>query len=259
MIVVRPVLAPSIMSTFVETQYSGTTIATATGFLVRKEDKAFLITNRHVVRGRHQETDAVLDKEHAAVPDSIRVRYLRESQYNLWDERTVPLYGKDSEPLWYEHPRLKGKVDVVALPLPELDGQDVLGYDPWAPARVLIDPSERLSIIGFPFGIISYLTMGVWVQGFVATQTQVNHERLPCFLIDSRTRKGQSGSPVIFYGNDYVSVSGVRTITNPAIFDLVGVYSGRISEQSDLGTVWKTEVIRDIVDAALKSPTTISD
>jgi len=32
----------------------------------------------------------------------------------------------------------------------------------------------------------------------------------------------------------------------------LGVYSGRISDQSDLGFVWKEEVVRDIVERGVK-------
>jgi hypothetical protein len=241
------------MSSYIESQFDGTTLASASGFLVKREGKVFLVTNRHVVRGRHQDTDEVLDKTHAAIPNSIRVLYLRESQYNLWGEMTVRLVDDDENPLWFEHPIYKGQVDVVAILLPELEGKDVLAYDPWATPHALVDPSERLSIVGFPYGIISYTTLGVWVQGFVATQTQVHHGGLPCFLIDSRTRKGQSGSPVIFYSGSgsYVSLEGTKTLAGGSIVDFVGVYSGRISEDSDLGTVWKAEVVRDIISARL--------
>lgn len=255
---VRPVLAPSIKSAYIESQFDGTTIASATGFLVKRAGRVFLITNRHVVRGRHQDTDEVLDWKHGAIPNCIRVLYLTESQYNIWGELFVSLFDENDEPLWHEHPRHMGNVDVVALPLPKLDGQDILGYDPWAPPVALIDPCERLSIVGFPLGIISYTTLGVWVQGFVATQTQVNHGGLPCFLIDSRTRRGQSGSPVIFYSGtgNYTSIMGMKTMSSGSVCDFVGVYSGRISDDSDLGTVWKAEVVRDIVDSVLSGPST---
>jgi len=249
---VRPVLAPSVKSAYVEPQFKDTTLASATGFMVKREGKVFLITNRHVVRGRHQDTDQPL-AAHGGVPNSIRILFLLESQFNLWQELFEPLYDENEEPLWIEHPRYRGKVDVIALPLPQLDGKDVLGYDPWVEPVALIDPCERLSIIGFPLGIISYTTLGIWVQGFVATQTQVNHGGLPCFLIDSRTRHGQSGAPVIFYsGNgNYTSVLGMKTMSAGSVCDFVGVYSGRISKDSDLGTVWKAEVVREIIDASL--------
>src|SRR5580698_8423866 len=101
---VRPVLKPSVMSAFVEPQFDGTSIASATGFLVKRKGKVFLITNRHVVRGRHQDTDEVLDHEHGSIPDSIRILYLRESQFNIWSEVIEPLYDTDDNPVWFEHP-----------------------------------------------------------------------------------------------------------------------------------------------------------
>jgi hypothetical protein len=78
-------------------------------------------------------------------------------------------------------------------------GIDAHTHDPWAPPRVAIQMAGPMSIIGFPFGMAYGGAMATWVQGFVASEWQVDYGDLPRFLVDSRTRQGQSGSPVIFY------------------------------------------------------------
>ena len=68
------------------------------------------------------------------------------------------------------------------------------------------------------------------------------------FLIDCRTRKGQSGSPVIRYrnGGGYVAHDNDIEVVSP-LSQFLGVYSGRINEDSDLGTVWKSHLVSELL------------
>jgi hypothetical protein len=77
---------------------------------------------------------------------------------------------------------------------------------------------------------------------------------LPVFLIDSRTRPGQSGSPVIQYskGGAVPLADGSTGVFAGPVERLVGVYSGRINDQSDLGFAWKRTVVSDILDGKRK-------
>jgi hypothetical protein len=64
---------------------------------------------------------------------------------------------------------------------------------------------------------------------------------------------GQSGSPVIFAANEftpYRSASG--PITTGPVHELIGVYSGRIHEDSDIGVVWKRDAVREIVEYGIR-------
>jgi hypothetical protein len=139
----------------------------------------------------------------------------------------------------------------VALPLTQLDGVELYPYDPWAPVQVAISTTEPLSIVGFPFGITGGGAFAIWVRGFVATEMDVDFNELPSFLIDSRTRQGQSGSPVIFYSADgnYMTRAGWSVVAGGRIEEFVGVYSGRINAESDLGQVWKAAAVREILEA----------
>jgi len=97
--------------------------------------------------------------------------------------------------------------------------------------------------------------MGVWVQGTIATEPSLDYWDLPLLLVDSRTRPGQSESPVILYRTDgYITEDG-NTINNhiPAM-RLIGVYSGRINEQSDLGLVWKLGAVEEIIAGQQRGP-----
>lgn len=90
----------------------------------------------------------------------------------------------------------------------------------------------------------------IWTRGFIASEPEVDLNDLPVFLIDARTRPGQSGSPVIAYSGAGANpmADGSLAFGGP-VTNLLGVYSGRINEQSDLGRVWKAQAVRDILTA----------
>lgn len=160
------------------------------------------------------------------------------------------MYDANGEPLWWEHPTHGRRVDVVVLPLTNTTGVQLYPYDPSNPGPgIIYGPSDALSIIGFPFGLTGGGALGIWVQGTVATEPAIDFEGLPCLLIDSRTRSGQSGSPVIAYrptGHQTEATTWVMG-DGPAE-QFAGVYSGRISDQSDLGFVWKIGALLEILD-----------
>jgi hypothetical protein len=107
-----------------------------------------------------------------------------------------------------------------------------------------------VSVVGFPFGIAAGGGLPIWATGFIASEPQVDYEHLPIFLIDCRSRPGQSGSPVIAYrsGGAVTTGGGVSVFTG-SVFRLLGIYSGRINEQSDIGRVRKTTAIQELVAA----------
>ena len=78
----------------------------------------------------------------------------------------------------------------------------------------------------------------------------VDDQYVDAFLIDSRTRSGQSASPVVCRfnpGEDSVEWKGVKLTPIGYIDIFLGVYSGRINTDSDLGYVWKPSIVREIV------------
>jgi hypothetical protein len=167
-----------------------------------------------------------------------------------WMQATEPLYER-GVPKWFEHPAYGPAVDVVVLPLTVTDGFDFHGYDLWATdPQLAVGVARPLFIIGFPFGITGGGGLGVWVQGTVATEPDIDWHDNPAFLIDSRTRPGQSGSPVIaFHTGGAAAIEGGGTIINTEPMErFVGVYSGRINSESDLGIVWKKSAVVEIVE-----------
>ncbi len=239
---------PSHQSLFIEMQGNGHTIARGTAFVARaKIGHEFLITNRHNVTGRHQETESPLCKLTGAIPDTIVVWHNARLGLGEFVRVEVPLY-KDGIPRWIEHPSYAGSVDVVALPIASNDEIALYPYCVDSLAHMRIEPSLAVNVVGFPFGERTGASFAVWATGFVASEPEVNHGGRPIFLIDCRARKGQSGSPVIRYHNGGGCVThdnGVEVVG--LISQFLGVYSGRINEDSDLGIVWKSFIVSELL------------
>jgi hypothetical protein len=83
-----------------------------------------------------------------------------------------------------------------------------------------------VSVIGFPFGITAGGGLAIWATGFVASEPDLDYGKLPVFLIDCRSREGQSGSPVIAYrGGGMVALQGSSSIFDRPVYRLLGIYT----------------------------------
>ena len=166
-----------------------------------------------------------------------------------WVPKVEPLFS-GSSPLWREHPTLGAKADFVALLLTELSDVALYPYDPAKPGvNLLLGPADSVSVIGFPFGVTAGGAFGVWATGFLASEPAVDFGGLPIQLVDSRTRPGQSGSPVIAYRNGGMLAlegGGAASYAEP-VSRFIGVYSGRINSESDLGIVWKAAAVQELL------------
>lgn len=256
----RNIVVPTAKSLFIEMNFGDTLLATGTATLVAndKTSHCALITARHNVTGRHQQTGALLSK-YAGEPDNV-VIYFHQTLDDLgekWKKIKLPLYTDDERPWWIEHPSLGATADIVALNLKW--GSDVVRYpyyfdEDLDKPNLVIDPSETVSVIGFPFGLSSHEKLPVWATGFLAQDLSLLDPQRPTFLIDCRTRQGQSGSPVIAYrAGGYRHVKDgkvVSTITTGNVWEFLGIYSGRVNSESDLGRVWHVSAVKELLASA---------
>ena len=240
---------------------TGMRSASATGFFMRNSAGGlFLITNRHVATGRHWETDEL---DGRIAPSALRFTVpvsVQTGAAGFWTQVAIGLGDNEEHPVWFEHPKHGRKVDVVAIPIPETT-EDEFGRDldfvtyasGASPARLGI--ANDVFTIGFPVGVdpINNYAFPLWTRGSIAWPPRLDWRDLPAFVIDSRTRQGQSGSPVVFYADEtmaYVTPTGERAF-GPA-WGLVGVYSGRIHPDSDIGIVWKRSALDEILERGVQ-------
>ena len=240
-------------------------LASATGFVILHKKKTYLITNWHVVSGRDPRTGQALDK-HAATPTKIEVWFVHIGAGNVtaWTPWEFELVDDKGTPLWLEHAIHHRKVDAVALPVEIPEHLTPLPYtlaSPQGQSMVLrAEVSDWVNIIGFPFGKSSAGYFAIWVKGAIASDMEIDHDQLPCFLIDSRTRPGQSGSPVVAYAPAGPAILGNGSLVEQSVplVRILGVYSGRINEQSDIGYVWKTSAIEEILENGVEGDVSVT-
>jgi hypothetical protein len=236
----------------------GTTGPGATGFVLRDADLApYLITNRHVVTGQNTLNGLKVPADTVPV-SALRVAVHKASSLGTWMPVALRLGDDEGQPYWLEHPVHGPRVDVIALPLAGLlehAGLDLITY-PHLPPTARMELGTELQVIGFPVGfnpVGDDVPLGVWTRGTIAWPPSLPWRNLPAFLIDCRSRPGQSGSPVVFTVNEFTRYrhANGRVETGP-VHELIGVYSGRIHDGADVGIVWKRDAVREIVEHGVR-------
>ena len=243
------VAQPSVMSLLLQMSFDGQSLSSGTGFVCESRVGPCLITNWHNLTGCNAETGQPFSAT-GGIPNEVTILHNVRGRLGRWAPVTEPLY-EGATPLWVEHPTLGSRGDLVALPLTKLDDVQLYAYDLEGPGHdIAVGPTSVVSVVGFPFGEAAGGSLAIWATGFIASETDVDYNKLPLFFIDCRSRPGQSGSPVIAYrelGQTVALQDGGTVVYDQAVWRLLGIYSGRVNEQSDLGLVWKTSAIRDLV------------
>lgn len=245
-------LPPSVMSVPIlayrqplDTNSSPLMLGQGTGFLIRHDAQLFLITNWHVVTGRHPVTGDSIGGS-SSLPEFIEVSFPLFLGGDLyWTVQRIELYASGGEARWYVHPYSppgEGGTDVVALPIDE-EPPSAYAY----PLEDAVDPRDlspgaELNIVGYPFGVRT--SAAVWSRATVASEPRHGFNEDPVYLVDARSRSGQSGSPVV--------TTDSRSLTDgppqaKAQWRLAGIYSGRVDAELDLGRVWWPIVIREVL------------
>ena len=204
--------------------------------------RPFIATNWHAVTGRHPKTGELLK----ASPQTMRIhhRCVDNTQYHygirVMDE---PLYSENGTPRWVEHdnrnlsqfedPKLG--IDLVLLPLANTDGCVLLGYG-WdgLVREPYVEVGSEVCIVGYPLKKTGVLNFPIWKTGHIASDFGA-HPDQKHFLVDSVTREGMSGSPVL-----------VRNRGG----QLLGIYSGRLLDDPEfgIGIVWRWMLLHELLE-----------
>ncbi len=220
-------------------------VSTATAFVWRHQEATYLITSWHVASGRHPFTRDHLDSQTLVEPNKLIAHVLDPGA----PERRIPvevaLRSGEGAPLWLQHQNRQ--IDIAAIKL----SAEGAGATP-AVNELRAEPLElfvasNVFVLGYPLPFRSKL-WPVWKHATVATDPLEPINGLPYFLIDTATRKGMSGAPVILR-----SVGGYAAVDN--VSRLVGIYSGREGIAEDdrfqLGIVWHAALINQVLDDPL--------
>lgn len=239
---------------------------TGSGFVTQVEGRYYLVSNAHVFSGLKPNNDYMVP-EARSIPFYARVSFMGTAGIRTCFDLKLPLLDADKRALWLQH-AVKGRaIDVAALPLEtlpqieyfplELDGKVPVADHEGARNRVTVEVvvTQRVYVVGYPLGLDGGLnTASIWVGATIATEPVFDIDGHPRLLVDGATRSGLSGAPVYarWARGEMVPFDDPNyDIASAAMMDpttsLVGIYSGRISEASDLGYVWKPPVIAEII------------
>lgn len=212
-----------------------------------------MVTARHCVTGRNNNTGKPLS-QHCGIPNKIKIWHNKKGHPGSNISIELSLLTEDKQPLWYEHPILGELADIIALKLSNLEEVDLYPYNLCVDNELLLPrPSDTISVVGFPFGLTVGQKLAIWSTGFLASEPDIDYENQPKFLIDCRTRQGQSGSAVVAQHNEGVKTYADNLVGREGGYEpythFIGIYSGRVKEESDLGFVWKKSAILQLVDS----------
>jgi hypothetical protein len=248
---------------------NGNPLATATGFIWRRRDQNYLITNWHVVTGKNAATGKPLAPVR---PDTLRASFNTRSMNFGKEARDIPIRDAGQNPLWYiEAIRrrtddnelspapfgLKG-CDVVAIPLRGLGSDTDINLYPINVLKSDSDLAVRIGmdvfILGYPFGNQSP-GFPVWKRGSIASEPDLTRLGTGYMLVDTASRPGMSGAPVIRRSwGMHILENGAFSADSTPQSKFIGIYSGRLStfdkEDAQLGMVWPADDIENIIDAA---------
>lgn len=265
----------------VHTYYDNVPLGTATAFFYEHAGRIFIVTNWHVVSGRHFLDKSVLSESRlvTSCPSKIVLRLGQsikhaEDAYSVeWREHSVDLFD-GGQPIWYEHPTLGHRCDVVAIRTTLRADDSEYVHRPVnhiSDISLPLEPGVTIFILGYPIGISVASGLAIWKSGYVASEPEIpiyvravesnddggrEDQRLPAFFVDSATRQGMSGSAVIgvhtgmWDPNDPHSRErlGPDHILGTA-YEFLGCYSARVKSnelEAGLGICWPKSLIEEI-------------
>lgn len=235
----------------------------ATGFIWKNLNSYYVISNWHVFSGRDPNTNQPKHRDGALPNRIVALCHARNSIGSIVPV-SIKLTSDDGSSSWLEHGSYGREIDVEALPFiensPHIRG--LVGTPPVSivPINTLpqhmdakIEIGQDVFVIGFPLGLKQQANFPIWKRASIASEIDLDYNDLPSLLIDTATREGMSGAPVIWrtYGH-YRSHHTTMQVTGGAVSQFIGLYSGRniaknLSE-AQLGIVWRPECISDIIE-----------
>ena len=234
----------------VEMMFNSTTLSIATGFIWIIDDVLYLVTNWHNLSGRDFVTGANLSPT-AGWPNRVSIYLNTKGRLGEKFSEVFDLFDQGGNPNWLVHPAMGRTVDVAALPLRPMVEPDWYAMNDQQMLDLSFTIGQDVFILGYPFGI-GTAGYPIWKRPSVASEPEVLTNNQQYILVDTASRPGMPGSPVIrrSWGTHLLSNGGV--LTGPrAATRFIGIYSGRLhtTDQADaqLGRVWPAPLIGQII------------
>ena len=231
---------------------NGMSIGSATCFFVGLAGGSYaLLTNWHVLSGRNPYTGQARHFS-GATPDMARGLFCKKGNLAEFLNFDFSLLKEDGQPAWFQHSSGQ-KYDIAFMLVPP-DAP----FDIFPAIRSDETPNLRCTlgrdvfIIGYPLGVTKQPGLPIWKRGSIASEPELEADQLPIILVDSSTREGMSGSPVIAQAIDGALLDNGDTVVGSGPYvRFIGMYSGRygtdVDDKLSVGRVWKREVLEEMV------------
>jgi hypothetical protein len=220
----------------------------ATGFFFERDDRLYVVTNRHVV----------FDEPSGHRPDRIELElHVDAENATVVQPFPVPLYDESGKSRWKQGVDSQGEVDVAVLELDRAALPETLVYRPFTPHHMVeeldeIEVGASLLVVGFPLGFHDDMHhLPVARRSAIASSFGMRFQGKGYFLHDARTHRGTSGAPVVAR----MSLQrGRRTLP----WTLLGVHASRLDVTRDLeqdealglNCAWYADIILTLTDPA---------
>ena len=241
---VEPLLLTAV---YISTQQGNALLSSATGFFFRRDERLYLVTNRHVL----------LDEPGGHRPDRIVIRVFTDAgNLTVTTGFSIPLY-RSGQGQWLQAQDSSGTIDVVAIELEQNALPKSMVYEAFSPETILtpqtvVEVGTSLMVVGFPLGFSDTLhNLPVVRQAGLASQFGLRFHGIGYFLTDARTHRGISGGPVVMRVAD-------GTNSQPNFhWRLLGVHSARLDvgsrdlqqdEALGLNSAWYSDVLIALTD-----------
>jgi hypothetical protein len=228
----------------------------ATSFVYRRRENFYLITNWHVVTARNAQTGSHLHKG-GARPNLLRAQFnLTVANFGK-EEIEIKLRDDNDAPLWLVHPTHSDnkRIDIVAISLGPSTDKRTFALHPindLASDKLKIVIGMDVFILGYPFGA-KPPGFPVWKRGSIASEPDLVRLTDGYYLVDTASRPGMSGSPVVHRSwSGVMEEPGVLGPSDRPLSRFIGIYSGRLhagGSEAQIGMVWHESYIDDIIDA----------
>ena len=222
-------------------------LTNATGFFFARDDKLFLITNRHVV----------LDEASDHRPDWLKIElHVDPENVAVITQFAIPLY-RGTEPVWRQGVDSAGTVDVIALQLERAALPNKLLLQPFTSKNLVeqldeIEVGMRVLVVGFPLGFHDTLHhLPVVRQAVIASAFGIRFQGQGYFLTDAQMHRGTSGAPVV------ARVTTQQSGRGELPWILLGIHAARMDvtnrdaqqdERLNLNCAWYTDVIMTLTE-----------
>jgi hypothetical protein len=233
-----------------EQYFDDTRLGHGTGFVWKARDQHYLVTNWHVLSMRDFFTGNMPD--HAGQPNILRTLFNIQTGSFAKQRLDIRIRDDNDQPLWLAHPNRR--VDIAVLPLPPNPPEVTIGLYPLnvlANTKLRIEIGMEVFILGYPFKI-ELPAYPVWKRGSIASEPQLVSLTTPYMLVDTASRPGMSGAPVIRRSwPGHLVEPGIALQTDMPLSKFIGVYSGRIPtdhpHEAQIGLVWDGSFIDEII------------